>query len=166
MQGYLRDGSCGCRAGATFHFGHAVIDRAHPVHCDYPRRDRQEQEGYVTRSILVGSGTGAILRRFRLAVAPRFLWECLSSRTVSWFPAPATSNPSCRFPAIGLPVAFLSRVNCWRPTNRESRRRSAPIEAGTRTSCRLSEEVNVASVPRVRVGSPVNGGSPDATAQM
>jgi hypothetical protein len=28
---------------------------------------------------MVGSGTGAILRSFRLAVAPRFLWECLSS---------------------------------------------------------------------------------------
>src|SRR5712691_7877630 len=55
---------------------------------------------------LVGSRTGAILRRCSLAVAPRFLWECLISRTVSSFPAPASSNPSCRFPAMGLPVRF------------------------------------------------------------
>src|ERR1039457_1103158 len=55
---------------------------------------------------LVGSRTGATLRRCSLAVAPRFLWECLSSQTVSWFPAPASSNPSCRFPAMGLPVCF------------------------------------------------------------
>ena len=59
---------------------------------------------------LVGSRTGATLRRFSLAVAPRLLWECLSSQTVSWFPAPASSNPSCRFPAMGLPVCFPSRV--------------------------------------------------------
>jgi hypothetical protein len=59
---------------------------------------------------LVGSRASAILRRFRLAVAPRFLWECLISRTVSWVPAPATSNPSCRFPAMGLPVCFPPRV--------------------------------------------------------
>src|ERR1035438_5862191 len=55
---------------------------------------------------LVGSRTGAALSRFSLAVAPRFLWECLSSQTVSRFPAPASSNPSCRFPAMGLPVCF------------------------------------------------------------
>jgi hypothetical protein len=55
---------------------------------------------------LVGSRTGAILRRCSLSVAPRFLWECLISRTVSSFPAPASSNPSCRFPAMGLPVRF------------------------------------------------------------
>ena len=55
---------------------------------------------------LVGSRTGAILRRFGLSIAPRFLWECLTSQTVSWVPAPATSNPSCRFPAMGLPARF------------------------------------------------------------
>jgi len=31
-------------------------------------------------------------------------------QTVSWFPAPATSNPSCRFPAMGLPARFRPRV--------------------------------------------------------
>src|ERR1039458_4513572 len=55
---------------------------------------------------LVGSRTGAALRRLSIAVAPRFLWECLSSQTVSRFPAPASSNPSCQFPAMGLPVCF------------------------------------------------------------
>jgi hypothetical protein len=58
----------------------------------------------------VGSRAGAVLRRSGPAVAPRFLWECLNSRTVSWVPAPATSNPSCRFPAMGLPASFQSRV--------------------------------------------------------
>src|ERR1035437_9190879 len=59
---------------------------------------------------VVGSRTGAVLRRFSLSVAPRFLWECLTSQTVNWFPAPAASNPSCRFPAMGLPACFESRV--------------------------------------------------------
>jgi len=59
---------------------------------------------------VVGSRTGAMLRRFGLSVAPRFLWECLNSQTVSSFPVPASSNPSCRFPAMGLPVCFLSRI--------------------------------------------------------
>ena len=59
---------------------------------------------------LVGSRTGAMLRRFSLSVAPRFLWECLNSQTVSSVPVPASSNPSCRFPAMGLPACFLSRV--------------------------------------------------------
>ena len=59
---------------------------------------------------LVGSRTGAPLRRFSLFVAPRFLWECLTSRIVSRFPTPASSNPACRFPALGFPVCFASRV--------------------------------------------------------
>jgi hypothetical protein len=59
---------------------------------------------------LVGSRTGAVFRRSGLAVAPRFLWECLSSQTVNPFPAPATSHPACGFPALGAPVCFVSRV--------------------------------------------------------
>ena len=43
------------------------------------------------RPLPVGSRAGAVLRRSGLAVAPRFLWECLSSPTVSPFPTPATS---------------------------------------------------------------------------
>jgi hypothetical protein len=57
----------------------------------------------------VGSRTGALLRRFSLAVSPRFLWECLTSQTVSGFPAPATSNVACGFPALRSPVGFRSR---------------------------------------------------------
>jgi hypothetical protein len=50
-----------------------------------------------------------VLRRCGLAGAPRFLWECLIIQTVSRFPAPAASNPSCRLPAMGLPAGFRSR---------------------------------------------------------
>jgi hypothetical protein len=57
----------------------------------------------------VGSRTGAVLRRSDLSVAPCFLWECLTSRTVSLFPAPATSHPACGFPALGAPVCFAAR---------------------------------------------------------
>jgi hypothetical protein len=42
--------------------------------------------------------------------APRFLWECLTSRTVSWFPAPATSNPAGGFPALGFPACFMPKL--------------------------------------------------------
>src|SRR5208283_3301141 len=58
----------------------------------------------------VGSRTGAVFRRSSLAVAPRFLWECLNSQTVNPFPAPATSHPACRFPALGAPVCLVPRV--------------------------------------------------------
>ena len=51
-----------------------------------------------------------MLRRFSLAVAPRFLWECLISRTVSGFPVPTSSNPAGGFPALGFPVCFVSQV--------------------------------------------------------
>ena len=50
-----------------------------------------------------------MFRRSSLAIAPRFLWECLSSQTVNPFPAPATSHPACGFPALGAPVCFLPR---------------------------------------------------------
>ena len=53
-----------------------------------------------------------MLRRFSLAVAPRFLWECLTSHTVSWFPVPATSNAACGFPALRSPVRFTPRFIC------------------------------------------------------
>ena len=63
-------------------------------------------EGYLYRersaviSFPVGSRAGAVLRRRGLSVSPRFLWECLTSRTVSPFPAPATSHAACGFPAV------------------------------------------------------------------
>jgi hypothetical protein len=57
----------------------------------------------------VGSRTDATLLRFDLSVAPRFLWECLTNRIVSWFSAPAASNRACPFRALGFPACFLSR---------------------------------------------------------
>jgi hypothetical protein len=51
-----------------------------------------------------------VLLRFRLSsLLPGFLWECLTSGTVSPVPAPATSHPACGFPALGAPVCFSSR---------------------------------------------------------
>ena len=64
----------------------------------------------IPNAIRVGSRTGAVFRRSSLSVAPRFLWECLNSRTVNPFPAPAASHPACRFPALGAPVCLVSRV--------------------------------------------------------
>jgi hypothetical protein len=49
------------------------------------------------------------IRRLSLSVAPRFLWECLTSSFVNPFPAPATSNATCGFPALRSPVCFMSR---------------------------------------------------------
>jgi hypothetical protein len=49
-------------------------------------------------------------RRSSLSVAPRFRWECLTNRTVNWFPAPATSHVACGFPALRAPAHFTSRV--------------------------------------------------------
>lgn len=66
----------------------------------------------------VGSRTGAVLRRFGLSVAPRFLWECLIIRTVSLFPVPASSNAACRFPALRFPVCFAPWV--MRPIKQEA----------------------------------------------
>jgi len=51
-----------------------------------------------------------MLLRCDLSVAPRFLWECLTNRIVSWFSVPAASNRACPFRALGFPVCFTSRV--------------------------------------------------------
>ena len=48
-----------------------------------------------------------MLRRFGLAGAPRFLWECLNVQTVSRFPAP-------RFKPIG-PISG-NGLTCWLPS--------------------------------------------------
>src|SRR6202162_1482783 len=82
------------------------------------------KDGGVRIASFVGSRTGAVLRRFSLAVAPRFLWECLNIQTVSWFPAPATSNVACGFPALRSPVCFTSRV--IRPLDRNNFRECWP----------------------------------------
>jgi hypothetical protein len=59
---------------------------------------------------LVGSRAGAVPRRPGLSVAPRFLWECLTSPTVSPSPAPATSNGAGGFPALRSPARFAPRL--------------------------------------------------------
>ena len=41
---------------------------------------------------LVGSGDGAWDLGWAYLLTPRFLWECLTSPTLSWSPSPATSN--------------------------------------------------------------------------
>jgi hypothetical protein len=65
----------------------------------------------VTASLSqVGSRADAMLLRSDLSVAPRFLWECLTNRIVSWVSAPAASNVACGFPALRSPVCFSSRV--------------------------------------------------------
>ncbi len=59
---------------------------------------------------LVGSRTGAVPLGRGLSVAPRFLWECLTSHIVGPFPAPATSHAASGFPALRAPAHFASRV--------------------------------------------------------
>jgi hypothetical protein len=71
----------------------------------FPVKSRPRRSG-----IPGGSRTGAWFRRSCLSVAPRFLWECLTNRTVNWFPAPATSHVACGFPALHAPAHFTSRV--------------------------------------------------------
>ena len=46
----------------------------------------------------------------RTSIAPGFPWECLTNRTVSRLPAPATSNRACGFPALRAPAHFASRL--------------------------------------------------------
>ena len=53
-----------------------------------------------------------MLRRRGLSVSPRFLWECLTSRTVSPFPAPATSHAACGFPALRAPAQLPAKGLC------------------------------------------------------
>ena len=67
-------------------------------------------------STSVGSRAGAVPRRRGLSVAPRFLWECLTSHTVSPFPAPASSHAACGFPALRAPAHFDPARVLWTPT--------------------------------------------------
>src|SRR5215469_4124385 len=85
-----------------------------PVYASLDTSQRPAQNLGPSGSLLlsreVGSRTGAVPLRSDLSVSPRFLWECLTSRTVSPFPAPAASHPACGFPALGAPVCFISRL--------------------------------------------------------
>ena len=54
--------------------------------------------------------------RSSLSVAPRFLWECLTSRTVSRFPALPRQTQRADFPPRGLLLASsqgLCDLSCW-----------------------------------------------------
>ena len=71
----------------------------HPIHSG--RFHRYNRATALPQPIPVGSRAGAVLRRRGLSVSPRFLWECLTSRTVSPFPAPATSLRDCHLARSG-----------------------------------------------------------------
>src|SRR5262249_36551218 len=53
---------------------------------------------------------GAVFRRPGLAVAPRFLWECLNSPAVNPSPTPASSNGAGGFPALRFPARFAPKL--------------------------------------------------------
>ncbi len=65
---------------------------------------------FTPRLSEVGSRAGAV------TVGPAYLLlrlsavECLNSRAVVPFPAPASSNAACGFPALRFPARFTSRV--------------------------------------------------------
>ena len=61
-------------------------------HCDGPLLKWSQT---LRRRAMVGSEAGAVLHRSGLSVAPRFLWECLTSQTVS----PAVPTDILHFPA-------------------------------------------------------------------
>ena len=103
-----------------------------------PTRDRFDSLSRVEERRVAGRGRW-LIRRFRNRAAGRVPWvrflpprspvgsragalsvgsggssgafaPGLSPAPVGTFPAPASSNPACRFPALGFPVAFVSRV--------------------------------------------------------
>src|SRR5215472_5024902 len=107
--------TCICGSDLWTYYGNQSIAQPTPMGHEYcgiveevGKKSKEHQAGPVRGRLvcnfrlvrlfhsLVGSRTGAMLRRFDLSVAPRFLWECLHSQTVSSFPVPASSNPSCR----------------------------------------------------------------------
>jgi hypothetical protein len=57
----------------------------------------------------VGSRTGAHCRR-RVSSRDLSIAQWVHSSTLATFPAPATSNGACGFPALRFPVRFMPRV--------------------------------------------------------
>src|SRR5450759_2231524 len=57
-------------------------------------------------------------RRFSLSVAPRFLWECLTSRTVGRFSSPRLVKPSVRFSRTGLSCLLHAKAYETYPAGR------------------------------------------------
>src|SRR4030095_2704869 len=111
----------------------------------------------------VGSRTGAVLRRAGLSVAPRFLWECLTSLTVSPVPVPAASHRACRFPALGVPGHLTPRVmrriesgTAVTPGTARGNRYTSP------TCCRTSADATVASRGRGASCCPLDASAPSS----
>ena len=53
---------------------------------------------HISRALRVGSRAGVVFRRSGLAIAPRFLWECLTNLTVSRFQPPPRRTGLADFP--------------------------------------------------------------------
>jgi hypothetical protein len=66
--------------------------------------------GCVEQSHVVGSSTGAVIRRKLLVCVRRFHLRARLGDSVIPFPAPATSHAACGFPALRAPAHFSSRV--------------------------------------------------------
>ncbi|HCJ11144.1 MAG TPA: hypothetical protein DHW14_08305 [Clostridiales bacterium] len=58
---------------------------------------------------MVESNPGAVAVGQAYPFAPRFLWECLTSPTMTRLPGPAHPNRTCGFPASGSRTGFTSR---------------------------------------------------------
>jgi hypothetical protein len=88
------------------------------AHLHWLREERSKSQKRRTRPVSGGRVKEWRLgRRCGLSVAPRFLWECLTSPTVSWFSSPATSNRTCGSPAYGVPTTFGRRRSRTPPTS-------------------------------------------------
>lgn len=74
-----------------------------------------------------------MLRRFCLSIAPRFRWERLIIRTVTWIPAPTTSLVACGFPALTRSCTLHIKVY-------ETYQTGATAEFDGRYETRYSEE--------------------------
>ncbi len=86
-----------------------LLDRMNPTIEELTAAAEQEarKRPEVLRLMtLVGSRNGAILRRSDLSGAPRFLWECLTNRTVSWFHPPPRRTEHADFPHSALLLAL------------------------------------------------------------
>ncbi len=68
---------------------------------------RQVRE--IANALLVGSRTGAVIRRTPLVCIQGFPCRARVGSSVIPFPIPATSHAACGFPALRAPVRFVSR---------------------------------------------------------
>ena len=92
---------------ALLGLGMALVAVGTPVHPKPPSRPGEFYPEPLTGRV---EDWRRVPRGLSLSVAPRFLWECLTSRTVGRFPAPAASNPAGGFPALGFPACFMPKL--------------------------------------------------------